>query len=59
MRARFALIVTLTASIASAQTPAAPATSAEASAVLASIDQRAAVYRDVALKIWSLAEVGY
>jgi aminobenzoyl-glutamate utilization protein B len=28
-------------------------------AVLASIDQSAAVYRDVALKIWSFAEVGY
>lgn len=31
----------------------------DANAVLASIDQKAAAYRDVAMKIWSLAEVGY
>lgn len=31
----------------------------DANAVLASIDQKAAAYRDVALKIWSFAEVGY
>jgi aminobenzoyl-glutamate utilization protein B len=31
----------------------------DANAVLASIDQKAGVYRDVAMKIWSLAEVGY
>ncbi|MDO8680826.1 MAG: hypothetical protein Q7R30_20090 [Acidobacteriota bacterium] len=31
----------------------------DANAVLASIDQKAAAYRDVALKIWSFAELGY
>ena len=31
----------------------------DANAVLASIDQKAATYRDVAMKIWSWAEVGY
>ena len=31
----------------------------DTNAVLASIDQKAAAYRDVALKIWSFAEVGY
>ena len=31
----------------------------DTNAVLASIDQKAAHYRDVAMKIWSLAEVGY
>ena len=31
----------------------------DANAVLASIDQKGAVYRDVAMKIWSFAEVGY
>ena len=47
-----ALIVVTTA--ASAQSPA-----PDTNAVLASIDQKAALYRDVAMKIWSLAEVGY
>ena len=31
----------------------------DSNAVLASIDRRAAAYRDVAMKIWSMAEVGY
>ena len=31
----------------------------DANAVLASIDQNAAADREVALKIWSFAEVGY
>ena len=31
----------------------------DTNAVLASIDQKAAAYRDVAMKIWSFAEVGY
>ena len=31
----------------------------DTNAVLASIDQKAAAYRDVALRIWSWAEVGY
>jgi aminobenzoyl-glutamate utilization protein B len=35
------------------------AQSMDTNAVLASIDQKAAGYRDVALKIWSFAEVGY
>ena len=38
---------------------AASAQPADTTAVLASIEQKASVYRDVALKIWSLAEVGY
>jgi aminobenzoyl-glutamate utilization protein B len=33
--------------------------SMDTNAVLASIDQKAAAYRDVAMKIWSFAEVGY
>jgi aminobenzoyl-glutamate utilization protein B len=47
-----ALLVLTTS--ASAQSPA-----PDTNAVLASIDQKAAIYRDVAMKIWSLAEVGY
>jgi len=31
----------------------------DANGVLASIDQKAAAYRDVALEIWSFAELGY
>ena len=38
---------------------AAPAQTMDANAVLASIDAKGAAYRDVALKIWSFAEVGY
>ena len=39
--------------------PSLSAQSNDATSVLASIDQRAPQYRDVAMKIWSLAEVGY
>lgn len=39
--------------------PVSYAQRAEDTAVLASLDARAAQYRDVAMKIWSFAEVGY
>ena len=42
-----------------ALTPPLWAQSTDANAVLASLDQKAPQYRDVAMKIWSLAEVGY
>ncbi len=45
-----AVVLALGVGSASAQTM-------DANAVLASIDQKAAAYREVALKIWSFAEV--
>ena len=50
--------VAVAVAIAVTATPA-QAQGMDANAVLASIDQKAAAYRDVALKIWSFAEVGY
>ena len=47
-----AMVFALVASTGFAQT-------VDTNAVLASIDQKAAAYRDVALRIWSWAEVGY
>jgi aminobenzoyl-glutamate utilization protein B len=50
--AMLALLMVLPAPHASAQTM-------DANAVLASIDRKTPGYRDIALEIWSLAEVGY